>query len=371
MTQSTHSVTKGMYIGIELSRAEWRFRFGDGQTEREKRIPAWDLKGLDRELTKSKTHFGLPKDAPVYSCYEAGREAFSVHRMLTARGVINLVVDPSSIEVNRHARRVKTDRLDAIKLLKRLLQYWLYKEKDGWQVCRVPTVEEEDARRAHREAGRLKKEITAHTCRIKSLLTTCGIALENVAADLERVKDYKGDAVPAGMLVELKHDQQRLVLAKEQLKSLEAERKTRMKSAAAEKPAEQRAVKLASLKGVGEMTGWMLSHEFFWRDFRNGRQVGSSAGLTGCPYDSGDSRREQGISKAGNARVRTLMVELAWRWLMFQPDSALSRWFHERFDGRKRSRRVGIVALARRLLVALWKFQKWDIMPEGAILANR
>lgn len=378
MTQYAHSEGK-LYLALELSNKEWKLVYGDGKQTRQVTMPARDQTRLWRETTKAKEKFGLSKDAPVLSCYEAGRDGFWIHRMLSQGGVTNLVVDPASIEVNRRAKRVKTDRLDAAKLLLMLLRYWLHEEKSLWSVVRVPSPEAEAHRRLHRNAERLKKERRSHLTRIRSLVVLHGLNPKQLPSDWTHVKDWAGEPLAAELIQELEQEQTRLALINTQLMRLEKIRKERTK-AAKEAPADQKApvsqaeqwsIKLCRLKGVGEETAWILSHEFFgWRVFQNRRQVGAAAGLTGSPYNSGDSRREQGISKAGNARVRHLMTELAWRWLQFQPKSALAQWYEKRFGGgTSRMRRVGAVALARKLLIALWKYGARDDAPEGAIIA--
>jgi transposase len=181
------------------------------------------------------------------------------------------------------------------------------------------------------------------------------------------LKDWQGRALPGAVVAELDRELARLALVEEQREALAQQRREDQKRG--DQRGAVQARKLARIKGVGEQTGWELAHEFFWRDFKNRREVGAASGLVGCPYDSGESCREQGISKAGNARVRVTMTELAWRWLLFQPKSALSRWYNERFGcGSGRMRRIGIVALARKLLVALWKYLAHDLVPEGAIV---
>lgn len=353
--------------------------FGDGRQARQVDMAAGHQARLREQIAKAKAKLDLPPDAAVYSCYEAGRDGFWIHRMLTQMGVTNLVVDPASIEVNRRARRIKTDRLDAAKLLTRLLRYWLYGEKTLWSVLHVPSVEEEARRRLHRSAERLKKEKRGHPSRMRSLLALHGLKPRKIPEDSwGELKDWQGAPLPAAYVAELQQEQERLDMVKKPLVELAKIREGRRKGAgdpaatpATRVPAAERwAVKRAQLRGVGAETAWNLGHEFFgWRDFQNRREVGAAAGLTGSPYNSGESAHEQGISKAGNARVRHGMTELAWRWLMFQPQSALAQWYEKRFGrGTGRMRRVGIVALARKLLVALWRYGAQNQAPEGARL---
>lgn len=372
MKQNPHSESS-LYMAMELSNREWKLAFGDGRQERQVTVPARDQIRVQQAIAKAKAKLGLSADAPTYSCYEAGRDGFWIHRLLEKIGVINLVVDSASIEVNRRKRRAKTDRLDAKKLLSMLLRYRLYGETTLWSVVRVPSEEDEARRRHHRNEERLKKERRQHLVRMKSLLVLNGVNPARRPTDWRAVRDWDGRPLPAEVIRELEQEQARLDVVVAQLNELKEVRTCRLRAAqktAAASSAERWAVKLAGVKGVGEDTAWKLSHEFFgWREFRNRRQVGGAAGLTGSPYSSGDSQREQGISKAGNARVRHLMTELAWRWLQFQSGSALAQWYVQRFGaGTKRMRRVGIVALARKLLVALWRYGAQGVIPEGALI---
>ena len=354
-------------MAIECANKDWKLAFGDGTSRREVRVRARDIEGLAEQVAQTKQRLGHPASTPVYSCYEAGRDGFWIHRMLTERGIHNVVVDPASIEVKRRGKRVKTDRLDARKLREMLIRYWVYAEAKTWSVVRVPTEEEEAARRPHRERERLIKERTGHRTRIRSLLALHGIVTKGLPQDVGGLKTWKREELPDPVVKELERERERLALVEEQLRTLNQARKARQKTG--EGRSEQQARKLETIKGVGAQTGWDLAHEFFWRRFRNRREVGSASGLVGCPYDSGESRKEQGISKAGNARVRVLMIELAWRWLMFQPQSELTRWYQRRFgSGPGRMRRIGIVALARKLLIALWKYLEEDLAPEGAVV---
>jgi transposase len=376
MSEKTHSEAK-LYLSMELSNKEWKLAFGDGKQHRQVSMPARDQTRFWREVAKAKVKFGLADGAQVMSCYEAGRDGFWIHHMLSAKGVTNLVVDPASIEVKRRAKHVKTDRLDAAKLLQMLLRYWIYEEKKTWSVVRVPSIEDEARRRHHRNAERIKKERRGHLARIRSLAILHGVVFTRLPGDWSKVKDWSGQPLSTELIKELRFEQERLAVLDRQLAELEHLRHERVE--AAKKPdsehdavsnAERWSAKIGGFNGVGEDTSWTLCHEFLaWRSFKNRREVGAASGLVGSPYNSGDSQHEQGISKAGNARVRHLMTELAWRWLRFQPQSALTQWYQLRFGhGTKRMRRVGIVALARKLLIALWKYGDHDEWPEGAVL---
>lgn len=360
-----------MYMAMELSNKEWKLVFTTtGGKLRLRTMAARQLTRLLAEIATAKEKLGLPKEARVRSCFEAGRDGFWIHRFLTQQGVENLVVDPASIEVDRRLRRAKTDRLDAQSLAGRLVRYWENPaEGRTWRVVRVPSEEDEDARRPRRETERLTEEQTGHLARIRSLLVLHGVSVKRVTrAMVTSVKDWADRELPAGLRAELIREMDRLEQVREQLKALTAsQEKALAKPTTAGGKA---AAKLIRLKSLGVATAATLGYEFFgWRNFRNRRQVGACAGLTGTPYDSGGQRREQGISKAGNRRVRQMMVEQAWRWLHWQPNSELARWFRERFGtGGGRLRRVGIVALARKLLVAFWKYVAFDLVPAGAVL---
>jgi transposase len=358
-----------LYIAFELSNSKWKLMFGNGVKKREKTITARDLCALEEEITKARQRFKMSDGVPIYSCYEAGRDGFWIHRYLENVGIHNLVVDSSSIEVNRRFRRAKSDRIDADKLLGMLIRY-LNGEQKLWSVLHVPDVEQEDARRLNREIERLKKEKTAHTNRMKSLLVLHGITLgvgRSFLEKLEVVTQWNGEALPDKVKKEIVREYQRYRLIGDQLKALEAEKQEILESVS-DQAGKTKA--LQNLKGVGPVSSWVLVFEYFgWRKFKNVKQVGAASGLAPTPYDSGGSEREQGISKSGNRRVRGVMIELSWYWLRYQPKSSLSRWFMERFgSGGKRMRRIGIVALARKLLIALWKYLEQGIVPEGAIL---
>lgn len=354
-----------LFVALELSDKSWTLLFGHGGRYREVVVPVGDVARVANESIKARGRFGLQADAPVLSCYEAGRDGFWVHRALEAAGITNLVMDPSSIQVDRRMRRAKTDRLDVRKLLELLIRH--HRGEQAFRVVAVPSRETEDVRRDARELERLKKERTGHVNRIKSLLQLHGVRARKIPA-LDEVRDWQGEPLPPVILDELKREESRLELAQEQIEDIEALRRERLKEKLPSVLV-QKVATLSQLRGVAGTSSWLFVGEFFaWRTFRNRRQVGSAAGLTACPYDSGWSERDQGISKAGNRRVRTMAIQLAWSWLRYQPQSALSQWFTKRFGIGKRSRRIGIVALARRLLIAFWRFVEQGVVPEGALL---
>jgi transposase len=364
-----------LYLAFELGWTSWKLAFtvGAGQKPRLRSIPARDTDALLLEIRGAKARFGLPEPAPVISCYEAGRDGFWLHRFLAARRVENLVVDAASIEVNRRQRRAKSDNLDATKLVGMLIR-WHLGERKLWGVVRVPTVADEDRRQLHRELIALKAQRTEHTNRIKGLLAGLGLSLAidgEFPRRLEALRQWDGTGVPSGLRQRLLREFERWQIVGRQIHDLEAERTRQIRDP--ETPQGEQVRLLLKLKGIGENTAWLLVREFFgWRGIRNRRELASLAGLTPTPYDSGEVRREQGISKAGNRRVRWMMIELAWGWLRYQPDSELSRWYQRRFAaGNTRLRKVGIVAVARKLLVALWKYLETGEVPAGAELVEK
>lgn len=304
-----------LYLGFELGETDRKLAFtvGMGQKPRLRSMPAWDLARLHEEIGNAKKRFGLPADAPVRSCYEAGW----LDRHLVANGVDNGVVDSASIEVNRRQRRAKSDGLDAGKLLNLLLRYH-GGERKVWSVVRVPSVVDEDARHLHRELEELKDERTDHVNRIKGLLASQGLAAREVnkqfADWLGKARLWDGTTVPAELHKRLLRELERWQLLGQQIKALEDERRQRIRRDSTAHVDKVRS--LLDLWGIGFNGAWLLVYELFaWRRFDNRKQVGSCVDLTPTPYQSGDSCREQGISKAGNRRLRRLMVELAWCWL--------------------------------------------------------
>ena len=355
-----------LYMAFELGEKNWKLALSDGaRSPSHYTVTAGDTAAVLECIAKAKARCELAQEASVHSCYEAGRDGFWLHRWLIEQGIDNIVVDSASIEVNRRARRAKTDRLDGDKLLAMLIRYHAG-ERRVWSVVRVPTPEQEDARRAHRELGRLGRERTAHINRIRALLVLQNLRVKYVGGRLWQRwwSGHAGQLLP-GVRAEIERESARLSLVQEQIHTMEAEQR---QAVAAD--AEPQVVRLAQLRAIGIGSGWVLVKELFgWRRFHNRREVAACLGLTPSPYASGESETEQGISKAGNRRVRTLMVELAWSWLRYQPESELSKWFTRRFaGGGKRLRRIGIVALARRLAIALWRYLEDGVIPDGAKL---
>ncbi|MBA9848704.1 MULTISPECIES: IS110 family transposase [Burkholderiaceae] len=360
------TITGWLYMAFELGEKGWKLSLGDGVHGPSRHtLVAGDLHAVLEVIAKAKARCGLASQAPVRSCYEAGRDGFWLHRWLTEQGILNLVVDSSSIEVNRRARRAKTDRLDGDKLLSMLMRYHAG-ERRVWTVARVPTPEQEDERRLHRELGRLKQERTSHSNRIRSLLVLHNLRVTRIGdRSWNHWWNAHGSQLPAGLGAEIEREVARLALVVTQIKAIESQQHKAVK--AGTQPA---IAQLARLGGIGVGSAWLLIKELFgWRRFHNRREVAGCLGLAPTPYSSGETQVEQGISKAGNKRSRWLMIELAWSWLRYQPTSQLTQWFNERFaPGSKRMRRVGIVALARRLAIALWRYLDYGEIPPGASL---
>ncbi len=369
----TTATARVLSMSLDLGWSSWKLAFtvGLGQKPRLRTAYARNIPALLAEIRAAKARFGLPKDAPVASCYEAGRDGFWLHRCLLAHGVESVVVDSASIEVNRRKRRSKSDRLDAIKLVEMLVR-WREGESKVWSVVRTPSAEAEDARQLHRELIALRGERTAHVNAIKGMLAGLGLSAavdERLPERLSAMRQWDGTPIPPGVHQRILRELERWRLVCRQIAELEGQRRAKIRDDAT--PHVEKVRRLLGLKGVGENGAWLLVEELFgWRRIGNRRELGSLAGLVPTPYASGESRREQGISKAGNRRVRWMMVQLAWCWLRYQPGSALSRWYVARFaGGNARSRKVGIVALSRKLLVSLWKYVEKGELPEGAEVA--
>jgi transposase len=302
-------------------------------------------------------------------CYEAGYDGFWLARSLQAEGIECRVLDPASLQVNRRARRVKTDRIDVLMLIRALMAV----DRGDRHVCaivRVPSVEEEDARRSHRERQRLVRERTAHINRIKGLLFAQGIrgvepSLRRTRIDFSALRTGEGLPLPDRLRAELEREYARLDLIETQLRATETERD----AADGQDPSvERKRVMLIQLRGIGPTSAAIISREIFGRQFANRRQVGSYLGLTPSAYDSGSMTRCQGISKAGNGFARRVMIEVAWLWRKYQPDSALAKWFDGRAAGQSpRLRRIMLIALARKLIIALWRYVETGLVPEGAV----
>ena len=324
-------------------------------------------------MEETKKRWQLGPGCRVVVVYEAGQDGFWIKRALEQQGYEVWVVDPASIPMARRARRAKTDRLDAIKLVLSLWG-WLRGERDRMHVVRVPALEVEARRHWVRDRGQLQKEIGQHRDRLRKLLRTLG-CWESVEGEFAqrleqgRVRCYDGSSLPRELQERLRRECARLALVEQQLAAVEAALLGQLPQAVVE-----RIEQLSRLKAIGRIGAMRLVLELFWREFSNRRQVGACVGLVPQPYDSGESRVDQGISKQGNRRLRALLIEMAWMWLRYQPDSALARWFAQRTQGRgrsKRSRRVAIVAVARRLVIDLWRYLASGVLPAGVQLKAR
>ena len=364
-----------VHMAFELSKAKWNLGVVLPGSKKMSRftITGGDVVALAKRLAAIRAKAGRGgKPVRILACYEAGYDGHWLYRWLTAQGVACHEIDPASIEVNRRARRAKTDRIDLDRMMRTFLAH-LRGEPRACSIVHVPSVADEDRKRCERERDRLVKERTAHTNRIKGLLHAQGIrdAMPRRRGFVDNLADMRtgdGRPLPPRLKEEIVREHERLVLVDKQLAAVEAASKAACR-AAEPGSAQAKIVRLANLKGIALTTGQVLVNEVFYRRFDNRRQVGGYLGLTGMPYDSGDSRRDQGISKAGNGRARRVAIELAWRWLAFQPGSELACWFRQRVgDLKGRIRRIAVVALARKLMVALWRYLETGMVPTGAVL---
>ena len=365
-------VPSTLYLAFELGNTEWTLGIATHLEDAPilRVVPARDLGQLDAALLQANTQLGCPVDAPIHSCYEAGRDGFWLHRYLLSRGIHNVVVDSSSIEVNRRRRRAKTDRLDARKLVTMLMRATAG-ERDVWHVVRVPSAADEDRRHVHRELLTARRDRARLTNRIKGLLASHGVplaTLRTLPAHLATARLWDGSPLPLHCVARLTREWDLVGQYTARLRALRAARTALLR--VSDDPAIAQVRRLVQLRGVGPDSAWLYVMEFFaWRQFRNRREVGGLAGLTDTPYQSGDVDHQQGISKAGNRWVRALAVNTAWAWLRYQPQSALACWYRQKFGhGPGRLRKVGIVALARKLLIAFWRYLETGVVPEGAVL---
>jgi transposase len=361
-----------LLMAMELGRREWKLGFttGVGQSTRRRTLRADSWRQVADEIAATKTRFGLSADTAVVSCYEAGLDGFWVHRYLGSLGVSNLVVDSSSIEVNRRARRAKTDRLDVERLVALLLRY-VGGEQSALRVVRVPGEADEHGRQLHRELLALKRDRTRVTNRITGLLATQGVHV-SVRADfgdrLEALTLWNGEPVAVALRMRLLREWQKVELFTTQIRALEHARHEAVRHS------DEHAVvlvrRLRELRGIGDHAAWLFVMELFaWRQLKTRREVAAITGLAPTPYRSGTLDREQGISKAGNAAVRAIAIQIAWMWLLHQPQSQLAQWYEARFaHGGQRARKIGIVAVARRLMIDLWRYLEVGVIPEGAVL---
>jgi transposase len=363
-----------LIVALELSGKSWEVgAVVPGVVRRpRRRLAARDMAGLLTSIERWKVE---AKSAGrvvrrVVLTYEAGRDGFWIARYLLAQGIEVHVMHPASIPVDRRSRRAKTDRIDLDMLLRTFLA-WLRGEPRVCSMVRIPSEAEEDMRRPGRERERLVRERLQVENRMENLLCLHGVTgfkprLRKAPERLEAVRSFAGAPLPEKTMAELKRLMARHRLASEQLREIEAER-DQVATAVEPDQAGQKIQHLTRIVSLGQETATLLVRELFCRAFRDRRALASFVGLTGTPFRSGGMEREQGIGKNGNARVRRILMQLAWRWLRFQPESALSRWFAERTAGAKgRIRKVMIVALARKLLIALWRYLETGEVPAGA-----
>jgi len=366
-----------LYAALELSKNSWLLAIQSPGRDNPSLHPirGGDADGLVAKLDAARKRLAkvsgrVPK---VILCYEAGYDGFWLARFLEPHGIDCRVMDPASLQVDRRARRVKTDRIDVENILHTLIA-WCRGERHVCSMVVIPSVDEEDLRRSHRGRNRLVRERTAHINRIKGLLFAQGIRGINVKSrhkTLTPAELVTGDrrALPERLAREIAREIERLALVQAQIVKVERERDLAPTPCDA---TERKRHQLLRLNGIGATSAPILAREVYYRQFANRRQVASFIGLAPSPYDSGESRRSQGISKAGNSLVRAIMIQTAWMWLKHQPNSALSQWFHRRTEGQsKRMRCVMIVALARKLAVALWRYLELGLIPQGAIVKTQ
>jgi transposase len=365
-----------IFVAIELSQKSWLVTMHSPDKDRISRhkLEGGNHAGLLALINRVRERATLALGAvpAVVSCYEAGYDGFWLHRLLTAAGITNHVFDPASIPVEQRARRAKTDGIDGEQMLRTLMAY-CRGEPRVVRIVRVPSIAQEDVRRDTRERERLIKEQTAHTNRLKGLLRLLGMAVGNPRRRdwlkwLAAQRDWKGQAVPPRSMVELTREYARLMLVRDQLDALtQSPAREELTPAAAQMA--QRRDDLLQLKSLGLVFAATLVNEALYKDFRNRREVAGYFGLAPTPWQSGGTDREQGISKAGNPRARQKAIELAWLWVRHQPDSTLTQWFRQRTaNASGRIKRIAIVALARKLIVALWRYLTTGLVPEFAVL---
>ena len=358
-----------MLMAIEVSAHKWLVGFTNDSRQLQHEVRAWDVPGLLAGVARARHELGYAPDAEARCCYEAGRDGFSIHRMLEAHGIRNWVLDPASIEVERRRRRRKTDRIDLKKLLALHVRHAFYGQTEGWHWVHVPSIEAEAEMRPQREHETVQGERTRHVNRIRSLLALKGTCVRGVRGiDPAALRDWNGQPLPVTFQQQITRELERLELLDRQVRDIEAEQRRRMRAQATR--TDEIAWRLYQLRAIGLQVALVLATEFFsWRAFKNTGEVSGLSGFCGTPYSSGEMWHDQGISKAGNRHVRRVMIQVAWLWLIWQRHSALTRWFHERTaQGGARARRRMIVALARKLLVALWMYSEHGIVPDGAVM---
>jgi transposase len=362
-----------VYVAIELSVSSWLVaaRLPGVEKSRLHRLEGGDVAGLLKVIAdlRLKASAKLGSAVDVACCFEAGRDGFWLHRLLTAHGISTYMLEPTSILVNRRAKRAKTDRLDAEGML-RVLATWLAGDRQVCSMVRVPTPDEEDAKRPHREREQLVQDRLRIENRIEALLFTQGIrgrpSLRSWDRDVAALRTGDGRDLPPLLRAELDRLRRRLVLILELIRELEDSRAQALNEAHVADKMVGKITALQRVRGIGENFAAVLVREVFYRTFDNRRQLASYVGITPMPYQSGGMDRDRSISRAGNPRARTTMIQLAWLWLRYQPDSVLALWFRERVGQLQgRTRRIAIVAMARKLLIALWRYVETGVMPDG------
>jgi transposase len=365
-----------VYVSIELSVSSWLVaaRLPNTEKFRLHRLEGGATTALLTVIAelRSRASAKLGSRADVVCCFEAGRDGFWLHRLLTAHGVTVYVLEPTSILVNRRARRAKTDRLDAEGML-RVLAAWLGGDRQVCSMVRVPSPDEEDAKRPHREREQLVQDKLRIENRIAALLFTQGIrgrpSLRSWERDVAELRTGDGRALPQLLRTELDRLRRRLVLVLELIRELEADRARALEAAEPTDTTIGKITALQRLRGIGDNFAAVLTREVFYRSFDNRRQLASYVGITPMPYQSGGMDRDRSISRAGNPRARTTMIQLAWLWLRYQPNSALAAWFRDRVGTLQgRTRRIAIVAMARKLLIALWRYVETGVVPDGSAI---
>lgn len=378
-TRNTHFMPTDdvLAVALELSNGSWKLALQDGKHQN----PAIQTISADQParrlaeavdiIAKIRSKWAIDPATRTVVLYEAGQDGFWIQRALSKIDGFEVhVCDPSSIPVARHARRAKTDRLDAIRLVECLLA-WLRGERGRMRLIHIPSADEEAQRHLVRDRGQMQKEVLQHYDRIRKLLRTVG-CWQSVDSDIGKqitqgqLRCHDGSALPSQLQQRLSRECERLALAEQQFAMLEKNLIEQLPPAL-----QERVTQLRKLKAIGPVGAVRMVLELFWREFDNRRQVGACVGLVPQPYDSGNSRVDQGISKQGNRRVRSLSIELAWLWLRYQPDSAIAKWYLRRVHGNeknKRGKRIAIVAVARRLVIALWRYLVQGEVPEGAVL---
>jgi transposase len=360
-----------VYVAIELSVSSWLVAARLPGTERSRlhRIEGGNTAALLALIAELRSRASTKRGEAVHvaCCFEAGRDGFWLHRVLTAHGIAAYVLEPTSILVTRRARRAKTDRLDAEGML-RVLASWLGGDREVCSMVRVPTPDEEDAKRPHREREHLVQEKLRIENRIEGLFFAQGIrkrpSLRSWEREMAELQTGDGRPLPPLLRAELERLRRRLVLVLELIREVEAEQES-TKAAAADNSMTQKITALQRIRGIGANFAAVLVREVFYRSFANRRQLASYVGIVPMPYQSGGMDRDRSISRMGNPRARTTMIQLAWLWLRYQPGSALATWFRERVGALQgRTRRIAIVAVARRLLIALWRYVETGVIPE-------